>query len=137
MISAPNIIAVMNSAMTVALLTSVSNAYLARIQQPPPWAALIKQAVKGFVSGIFIRILQCLDNLINPSGLDENVVCQRISGVAVPLGEGAKGDHTHAQQDRQDCCHFTRLTYAKSPPESISIQRLPAALMMTARACLR
>lgn len=130
-------IIVMAIATIVALLTSAPNANLARIQQPPPWAALIKQAVKGFISGIFIRVLQCFDDLIDPSGLDENIVGQCVSGVAVPLGEGAKGDHTHAQQDRQDRRHLTRVTCVKSYLLSISIQRLPLLSMMMARACLR
>lgn len=74
MINMANMIMVIATATTVAALMSASKAYLARIQQPAPCAAAIKQAPKGFISGIFIRILQCLDNLVNPSGLQENVV---------------------------------------------------------------
>lgn len=98
MMSMPNIIIVIAMPMMVAPLTLVSNAYLARIQEPPPWAAAIKQAVKGFISGIFTWILQCFDDLVDPPCLEDDVIGQRVSRDPVPLGECAESDDTQAQQ---------------------------------------
>jgi len=100
--------AVMASATMVALFTSVPKAHLARIQEPPPWAAAIKQAVKGFISGIFIGILQRCDDLINPCGLNQYVVSQRVSGYAIPLSESTETGDSHEQHYPQERCHFTR-----------------------------
>lgn len=111
MMSMANMIIVMEIATMVAPLTSASKANLARIQQPPPWAALIKQAVNGFISGIFIRVLQCLDDLVNPSGLNEDVVGQLIPLHAVPGSQEGQSQHACSDDDRQESDHFTRLTY--------------------------
>lgn len=137
MMSIPNMIIVMPIATMVALLMLASNANLARIQQPPPWAALIEQAIKGFISGIFIRVLQCFDDLVNPSGLNEDVVSQCITLIAIALGKDGQRYHRYRNRDVWEDAHFTRSEHLKSIALSISIQRLPSALMMMARACLR
>lgn len=98
MISAANMMILMPIARMVALLTSVSNANLARIQEAAPWAAAIKQAVKGFISGIFTWILQCFDDLVDPPRLEDDVLGQCVSRDPVPLGECAESDDTQAQQ---------------------------------------
>lgn len=100
MMSMPNMIIVMAIATMVAPLTSASKAYLARIQQPPPWAALIKQAVNGFISGIFIRVLQCFDDLVDPSGLHETVVGEFVPLHAVPGGQEGQSQHACSNDDR-------------------------------------
>lgn len=137
MMSMPNMIIVIAIATMVALCTLVSNAYRARIQQPAPWAALIKQAVKGFISGIFIRILQCFDDLINPSGLDENVISESIALHAVPGSQKGQSQHACSDDERQEGDHLTRLAMSKARMSNMSMYRLPCLVMTTARACLR